>query len=160
VLQDLGDRRRWRPTSTRICVPIPGKLYGLVVAAVVLGVLGAIFATAPFGGHAAASRELNSRAHEPGPAGVAAAYGYPTRCLSVTISSIDPAFARADFNHASPCGRYAGYPTAIFHRVGREWRPLLEAVSYPCPAQRIPPAIQTELGVCPGTTPWVPSHHP
>jgi hypothetical protein len=65
------------------------------------------------------------------------------------MSTVDPAFARADFDHGSPCGRYSGYSTAIFHRVDQKWQPVLEAVGYPCPVARIPPAVQRELGVCP-----------
>lgn len=80
---------------------------------------------------------------------MAAAYGYPARCVRVTIASSDHAFARADFNHGSPCGRFAGDPTAIFHVVDGAWRPVLEAVTYPCPAVGIPSAVQRELEVCP-----------
>ncbi len=87
-------------------------------------------------------------ARESGAAGVAAAYGYPLRCLSVTILTTDRTYARADFNHVSACGRYTGYPTAIFHRVGGAWRTILDAVEYACPVHSLPVAVETELGVC------------
>jgi hypothetical protein len=87
-------------------------------------------------------------ARERGAAGVAAAYGYPLRCLSVTILAGDPAYARADFNHLRPCGRYTGYPTAIFHYQSGAWRSVLDAVSYSCPVGSLPAVVQTELGVC------------
>lgn len=123
-------------------------MYGmcLVAAAVIAAVV--IVATASLGGGAAGSH-VAKRTGEGGPTGVAAAYGYPARCLSVTIASSDHAFARADFNHGSACGRYAGDPTAIFHVVQGAWRPVLEAVTYPCPAVGIPFAVQRELDVCP-----------
>lgn len=94
-------------------------------------------------------RGPNPLARRSGPAGVAAAYGYPLRCLSITIFVIDRSFARADFNHMSPCGRFTGYSTAIFHRVGGAWRPVLDAVSYICPVASLPIAVQIQLGVCP-----------
>src|SRR5205823_2028002 len=95
------------------------------------------------------ARQTHYRAGERGPTGIAAAYGYPSRCLRVTTAPSDHAFARADFNHGNPCGRYAGDPTAIFHMVDGAWRPVLEAVWYQCPAAGIPAAVQRELGVCP-----------
>lgn len=88
-------------------------------------------------------------AREGGPAGVAAAYGFPLRCLSVTIAPANHAYARADFNRASLCGRYDGDVTAVFHRVERTWRPVLDTTSYSCPVASISPVVQTELGICP-----------
>jgi hypothetical protein len=88
-------------------------------------------------------------ARESGPAGVAAAYGYPLRCLSITILGTGQRYARADFNHMSPCGRFTGYSTAIFLRVMGAWRPVLEAIGYVCPVTTLPVDMQTELGVCP-----------
>jgi hypothetical protein len=90
----------------------------------------------------------NARTRAPGPAGVAAAYGYPLRCLSVAIALHDPRFARADFDHIVPCGSYTGYETAIFRRVDGAWVPVLEAISYPCPVRSLPEPVQVELGVC------------
>jgi hypothetical protein len=90
----------------------------------------------------------DARARATGPAGVAAAYGYPLECLSVAIAVHDPRFARADFDHAVPCGRYAGEVTAIFRRVDGAWMPVLEATSYPCPVRSLPEPVQVELGVC------------
>ncbi len=88
-------------------------------------------------------------ARESGPAGVAAAYGYPLRCLSVTIASDNRSYARADYNRVSACGRYDGTVTAIFHRVGGEWRPVLDATGYSCPVASLSRAVATELDVCP-----------
>ena len=94
----------------------------------------------------------NAAARAAGPAGVAAAYGYPLACLSITILA-NRSYARADFNHGSACGRFTGYSTAIFHRAMGAWRRALDAVSYTCPVATIPVAVQTKLGVClrPGT---------
>lgn len=94
------------------------------------------------------SDRVRALARGSGAAGVAAAYGYPLRCLSVTILATDRSYARADFNRVNACGRYTGYPTAIFHRVGGAWRTALDAVGYACPVHSLPVAVQTELGVC------------
>jgi hypothetical protein len=99
---------------------------------------------------------VSAMARESGPAGVAAAYGYPLRCLSITILGTGQRYARADFNHMSRCGRFTGYSTAIFLRVMGAWRPVLEAVAYVCPVASLFIDAQTELGVCPqpsGRTP-------
>lgn len=123
------------------------RAYGIsVVVVVAIAALTAIIAL-DGGGHA--PQRGNPRARESGVTGVAAAYGYPSSCLSVTFSTLDRAFARADFDHASQCGRYTGYSTAIFQRRNQEWRPVLEALGYRCPVARIPPGVQRELGVCP-----------
>lgn len=88
-------------------------------------------------------------ARQPGALGVAAAYGYPARCLSIDFAPGDLLYARADFDHRTTCGRFAGYPTAIFHRVDGAWRPVLEALGYACPVPALPVRVQTELAVCP-----------
>lgn len=88
-------------------------------------------------------------ATRPGPWGVAAAYGYPLRCLSITIDPTDRVYARADFDHGSPCGRYDGDVTAIFHRVDHAWRPVLDATGYGCPVASLSAAVQSALDVCP-----------
>lgn len=66
-----------------------------------------------------------------GPAGVAAAYGYPLGCLQVRISAANPAFARAEFDHHGSCGYVSGFPVARFRRFGGEWHPVLYSVSSP-----------------------------
>jgi hypothetical protein len=114
---------------------------GVVGAAAVLAALSLI------GSDGGPIREA-SAARQRGPAGVAAAYGYPLRCLSVTIPLHDPRFARADFDRALQCGQFTGDPTAIFKRVHGWWRPLLDAVAYSCPVRSMPPRVQTELAVC------------
>ena len=139
--------REWLPAPHGIPVPIRARVLALLVVAAA-GIAATLASVATDGG-SSAPRRVDTRVRESGATGVAAAYGYPPRCISVTISTIDPSFARADFDHRSPCGRYAGYSTAIFRRVDQEWQPVLEAVSYPCPVGRIPPAVQRELGVCP-----------
>lgn len=93
-------------------------------------------------------RVVNSVAVERGAVGVAAAYGYPLRCLTVTILATDRTYARADFNHLTTCGRYTGYPTAIFHYGSGAWRTVLDAVAYFCPVDSLPTVVQTDLGVC------------
>lgn len=118
-----------------------------IVALVLLAAILAIAGT-PLGGPNGARHVVNASTHERGPAGVAAAYGYPLRCLSITILATDQAYARADFNHLRPCGRFTGYSTAIFHRVMGAWRLELDAAGYHCPVASLPVNVQTELGVC------------
>lgn len=101
------------------------------------------------GGRDGGRHGVSAGARERGPAGVAAAYGYPLRCLSITISGTDQRYARADFNRMSPCGRFTGYSTAIFLRVMGAWRPVLKVVGYVCPVASLPVDVQTELAVCP-----------
>jgi hypothetical protein len=92
---------------------------------------------------------VSATAREPGPAGVAAAYGYPLRCLSITIVAAGQRYARADFDRASHCERPSGYSTAIFLRVMGVWRSVLRAIAYTCPIDYLPVPVQTELDVCP-----------
>jgi hypothetical protein len=94
-------------------------------------------------------RRVDSQARAAGPAGVAAAYGYPLRCLAVTIAPHDPRYARADFDRAVRCGRYDGYATAIFHRVDGAWVRALDSSSYSCPVPSLPSAVQADLAICP-----------
>lgn len=105
----------------------------------------AVLASGPLGsGH----RPARAGVRAPGRAGVAAAYGFPLKCLSVEISTHDPRFARADFDRSVPCGRFAGYSTAIFQRTGGIWSAVVEAIRYECPVRSIPPQVEQELGVC------------
>jgi hypothetical protein len=39
--------------------------------------------------------------------------------------------------------------TAIFHRVGGSWRPLLNSSRYSCPVASLPAVVQQQLAVCP-----------
>ena len=135
-----------RPTARERIGSIKAPRRALVGlgAAATAAVLAALSLT---GGGGGPIREA-SAARQRGPAGVAAAYGYPLRCLSVTIPLHDPRFARADFDRALQCGQFTGDPTAIFKRVQGWWRPLLDAVAYSCPVRSMPPRVQTELAVC------------
>jgi hypothetical protein len=129
-----------------------GRRRAIVALALGLAVTAAVVVTELDGRSVrphAAPRVVNARARARGPAGVAAAYGYPLPCLSVTILAGDRSYARADFNHRLPCGRFTGWPTAIFHYVTGAWRPVLDAVQFLCPVKDLPEAVQTELNVCP-----------
>ncbi len=57
---------------------------------------------------------------------MAAAFGYPLRCLRVTISAGDPVYARAHVDHSAACARYHGYLNASFHRIDGTWRLILD----------------------------------
>jgi hypothetical protein len=140
-----GPGRTGRPPHWRRTIGFAGAL-ATTIATVLLAI-------GSFGGDRSHAVPRNARARAPGPVGVAAAYGYPLRCLSVAIALHDPRFARADFDHAVPCGRYAGDVTAIFRRLDGAWVPVLEATSYPCPVRSLPEQTQVELGVCLPPTP-------
>lgn len=151
MVQDPRDRGLWSRLRAKGGESrVPRRAYGMaLVAAAVIAAVAVIISTVSVGGGATRLQGLKTRRAQGRATGVAAAYGYPSRCLRVTIASSDHAFARADFDHGSLCGRYTGDPTAIFHVVDGAWRPVLEAVSYPCPAESIPSAVQRELDVCP-----------
>jgi hypothetical protein len=53
---------------------------------------------------------------------VAAAFGYPERCLRISVSAGDPDFASVHVDRTGACGNYRGYVNASFHRVGGAWR--------------------------------------
>ncbi len=148
-------RRLIGPRTRRIIRP--GRPAQLILAAlaaaavlawaVAVGVLGVDGSGRRAGHGHAPAHAFNPRTRLPGAAGIAAAYGYPTRCVVVTITH-DGAYARADFSHKSFCGRFAGNPTAIFHRTRGTWRRVLYAVAYRCPVDSIPGVVQRRLAVC------------
>lgn len=140
-------RERWRAAVAGRFQPGVLLMLGFIAAASLAA--GAI--SGRHGGPPVRPRPADLRARQPGALGVAAAYGYPARCLSIDFAPRDVAYARADFDHRTPCGRFAGYPTAIFHRVNGVWRPVLEALGYVCPVHALPGSVQTALGVCPPT---------
>jgi hypothetical protein len=144
----VHDQRRQRRDRIRgiACRRHRALITVLVLVAAATGALG----SAVFLAEAThAKRPVDPRAREAGAAGVAGAYGHGLRCLSITIAPDDPAYARADFNRAVPCGRYAGYATAIFHRVRGVWLPVLDSLNYSCPVAGLPRALGAELDVCP-----------
>lgn len=85
-----------------------------------------------------------------GPNGVAAAYGYPLGCMSVTISAADRTYARADLSHAAGCGRITGYAPAIFHYVAGRWRLVPDAIGYMCNASAMPAVVERGFDLCVG----------
>jgi hypothetical protein len=123
-------------------------IIGLVLAIAAAGALVAGLSKGDQGGGGA---RLTVQAHDRGPAGVAAAYGYPLRCLSITISRADATYARADLGHTGSCWRYRGDVIAVFHRVDGTWRALLRGSRYSCPVATLPAAVQADLFVCPET---------
>ena len=118
----------------------PRRLWAVVLVA--LAVLGASLAAVLVGSSsrtgapaaAASTRAVAARAASPNAAtpaaaaGIAAAYGYPLRCLRITIAAADPAYARAhlDRTSAGGCARDRGYLNASFHRVDGTWRLILD----------------------------------
>jgi hypothetical protein len=151
IISSPGTRRvRERISSLSVVagVRIPAAL------AVALAVVGAfIYVAVPTGSTNVSRATRAALARSRGPAGVAAAYGYPARCLSITISTRDPAYARADFDHATPCGRYDGPVTAILERLDGAWRRVFVNVNFSCPVVALPVVVQEQLDVCPQMRP-------
>ncbi len=97
-------------------------ILAVVPAAVLLaGSRGSVRAPAPEA--AVESPGIAARAPRVQLAQVAAAFGYPARCLTITTAG---QFARAHVNRAGGCGRYRGYVNASFHLVGGHWRLILD----------------------------------
>jgi len=120
----------------------------LVLGAAAIAVVVSVLPGSGGSGRGGAPLPAGARPRGVGLAGIAAAYGYPSRCLSITIAASDPTYARADFDHSTPCGRYDGYATAIFRRLDGAWRPVLDATGYSCPVGTLPAAVQADLDVC------------
>jgi hypothetical protein len=116
----------------------------LATAALAVGVAAVSLAVSRGGGSGPAIWAVG----QPGPAGVAAAYGYPASCLRIRISAVDSTFARADFQRLGSCTDAAAFPTALFHRFGGEWHPILYTVGYQCPVESIPAPVQRQLSLC------------
>jgi hypothetical protein len=82
--------------------------------------------------------------------GVAAAYGYPLGCMSVTIPATDRTYARADLSHTVGCGRNTGYAPAIFHYVAGRWRLVPDAIGYTCNPNAMPAVVEQAFELCVG----------
>jgi hypothetical protein len=91
-------------------------LIGFVTVAVAIV---ALFAARSLGGGSGTAHSERTQARELGAARVAAAYGYPLRCLSVAVALHDPRFLRPDFDRTLWCVRYGAHPTAILRRDPR-----------------------------------------
>jgi hypothetical protein len=144
VSDDRGLRRWLERHRERILASLEK-----VAVAVVVAIVGAMFAVAFGIGRSGGAREVIRDVREAGPAGVAAAYGYPPGCLRVRISAVNPAYARADFDRPGLCGYSVEFPSALFHRFDGEWHPVLYTVSYPCPVPSVPAPVQSQLSLCP-----------
>jgi hypothetical protein len=144
------ERRPWRER-----VPAVGAFstsHRTVSIVLVLGAIASLATAVLVTGADRRERSLERvGAANAGSAAVAAAYGYPMRCLSVTILPDYPTYARADFDHLYPCGRYTGYPTVIFRHVHGGWRIVLDATAYSCPVASIPVGVQQGLDICAGS---------
>lgn len=116
----------------------------VVLALGALGALAVIVAVVLSGGSVRHADPVTAR----GPAGVAAAYGYPLGCMSVTIPSADRTYARADLTHAAGCGGITGYAPAIFHYVAGRWRLVPDAIGYMCNRESVPAAVDEAFELC------------
>lgn len=108
----LRAHRAWRAPAV--------VLAGAVIAALAVGLLLAAGGAGNHGGARVA------HAQSAGPAGIAAAFGYPLRCLTITISNSDPAYARAQVDRTRTCAGYRGYVNASFHLIDGTWRLVLD----------------------------------
>ncbi len=120
---------RQRLASIRVLA----EIRALVALALVAAALAAITerarpaarTSAPSGARARHVRDA-APAPDAGPAGIAAAYGPPVRCLRITIAASNPTYARAHVDRRSACARYHGYVNASFHWIGGAWRLVLD----------------------------------
>jgi hypothetical protein len=131
-----GGARRWRVVLA----------IGVLAALLVVGAAALVV-----DGNAGSRHSAIAAAREHGPAGVAAAYGWPLGCLSVTILAADRAYARADLSHTAGCGRTTGYAPAVFHYVGGRWQLVPDAIGYMCFAGAVPAVVEQGLDLCVGT---------
>jgi hypothetical protein len=135
VIADPGAR----PLGARLRPSVRAPVIGLVV----LVLTAATTVAALRAGHRAAHHSSI-----PGPAGVAAAYGYPLHCLAVTFAPGNRTYARADLNRMHACGRYGWSTTVVFHWTHAGWRTALDATMYTCPVGGLPRAVQSDLAIC------------
>ncbi len=142
--RDRGLRRRFESHRDRI----PTRLREVAIAVPIAAAIVTLAVAFGFGG-SGAPREGIWGVREAGAAGVAAAYGYPPGCLRVRISTVNPAFARADFDPRGTCGYEIPFPIALFRRFDGEWHPVLYMVSRACPMPSIPAPVQRQLSLCP-----------
>jgi hypothetical protein len=127
---------RIRPVLQRTCLPLYGLLAASAIAAMVIGVW--------LGNH-----DGTWHARAAGEAGIASAYGYPLRCLSITRSADYPQYARADFDRLRACGRYDWTAVAILRQDHGTWQTVVRASNYICPLAGLPRPVQRALLVCP-----------
>lgn len=132
-----GRARRVRDVPARVVsgrwLPPVVLALGVSVLAVVLAVVLGRGRTGPVGATAGATQRA-------GTAAVAAAFGYPQRCLSIAISAAEPDYASAHVDRGGGCGNYRGYINASFHRVDGVWRLILDEGQLFVPNRLLTPA--------------------
>lgn len=109
----------------------------LALGAVLLGGAGAVGLRSRRADSASA---VVSAARGPSAAAVAAAFGYPRRCLNIVISAFDRDYATADVDRTGECAKYRGYINASFHRVHGDWRLILDEGQLFVPNRLLRPA--------------------
>jgi hypothetical protein len=115
------------------------SLFGGLALATVTAMALAAVALLLLGGHTHAVIRPAARPR-PSTAAVAAAFGYPQRCLRITISAADPDYASAHVDRTGACASYRGYINASFHRVDGVWRLLLDEGQLFVPNSLLAPA--------------------
>lgn len=111
--------------QTRAALGGARRILPVLVALAAAGLV-AILVGAPRTHPISSDRPNAAGARAAGTGAVAAAFGYPHRCLSITISPADRDYATAHVDHQGQCARYHGYVNASFHRVDGVWRLVLD----------------------------------
>jgi hypothetical protein len=114
-MRDMRAKLTRTPRSRAAAVALAAVLTSAAASATLLS-----------GGQTTAVTRYAAATQRAGAAGVAAAFGYPQRCLTIAISSADPDYARADVLRTGTCANYRGYVNASFHRVDGVWKLVLD----------------------------------
>jgi hypothetical protein len=127
-LRVMWTRLAKAPRSLRVVLPLAAVMLVAVVA-----ILIARNQTGPASGPAGAAQRADTAA-------VAAAFGYPQRCLSIAVSAADPDYASAHVDRTGRCTTYHGYVNASFHRADGVWRLILDEGQLFVPNSLLTPA--------------------
>jgi len=127
---------------------------GALGVALAVAALGAIIATGVQSGRTSRAGAGRAQVRDAERAAIAAAFGYPypRRCLTITISTSNPDYARADVGRAKGCRRYYGYVNASFHRVAGAWRLLRDEGQLYVPNSLLRPCRGGQAGCARGRT--------
>lgn len=69
------------------------------------------------------------------------------QCALIWISTVDSAWARAEYSAQGHCLKYTANGIAILHRTRARWHPVFEGSEISCPILRVPAKVVTDLRV-------------
>jgi len=118
-----GPARRTGEMRVRLATPALVQCAALALATVMA--VAASVALALTGGGTGAVTRPNA-VPQRADAALAAAFGYPERCLRIAVSAANPDFASVHVQRTGACGNYRGYVNASFHRVDGAWRLIFD----------------------------------